>query len=113
MSKTQIGHLKSEADIQAYIEAALKDRDPVRMAAVLEDVKQAREALGLEKPPHPAEDEPFFITEEVEAEIIAAGDTPIEIPPFITTTNITEMFDHREGETLAEAIARSQASAQG
>lgn len=30
-----------------------------------------------------------------------------EIPPFITTTNARELYGLREGETVAEAIARS------
>ena len=30
-----------------------------------------------------------------------------EIPPFITTTNSRELYGLREGETVAEAIARS------
>lgn len=32
-----------------------------------------------------------------------------EIPPFITTTNARELFDLRPGETVSEAITRSEA----
>ncbi len=54
------------------------------------------------------EDEPFFITEEIEAEMIAAGYV-FEPPAHFTTTNSYELYGLRPGETVAEAIARHQA----
>lgn len=55
-----------------------------------------------------AQEEPFFITEEIEAEMIAAGYV-FEPPAHFTTTNARRLFDLREGETVSEAIARHSA----
>lgn len=52
--------------------------------------------------------EPFFITEEIEAEMRAAGYV-FEPPAHVTKTNIRELYGWRPGETLAEAIDRHQA----
>jgi len=35
-----------------------------------------------------------------------AGDRTYEVPVFISTTNIVELFDWKSGESLEEAIAR-------
>lgn len=51
--------------------------------------------------------EPFFITEEIEADMRAAGYV-FEPPAHFTTTNIRELFGWQPGETLDEAISRHQ-----
>lgn len=56
--------------------------------------------------PHTAHEEPFFITEEIEAEMKATGYV-FEPPTHVSTTNAIELFGLREGETVAEAIARA------
>ena len=53
--------------------------------------------------------EPFFITEEVEAELIAAG-YEFEPPGHARTASISELFGWRPGETLSEAVSRRLAS---
>lgn len=55
-----------------------------------------------------AQEELFFITEEIEAEMIAAGYV-FEPPAHFTTTNARRLFDLGEGETVYEAIARHSA----
>lgn len=55
---------------------------------------------------HTVHEEPFFITEEIEAEMKAAGYV-FEPPAHVSTTNARELFGLCEGETVAEAIARS------
>ena len=52
--------------------------------------------------------EPFFITEDVEAELTAAG-YEFEAPSHARTASIRELFGWRPGETLAEAVNRVQA----
>ena len=49
--------------------------------------------------------EPFFITEDVEAELTAAG-YEFETPGHARTASIRELFGWRPGETLAEAVNR-------
>ncbi|MCH1879086.1 transcriptional regulator [Alcaligenes ammonioxydans] len=56
--------------------------------------------------PHANHEEPFFITEEIEAKMKAAGYV-FEPPAHVSTTNARELFGLREGETVAEAIARA------
>lgn len=51
------------------------------------------------------QEEPFFITEEIEAEMIAAGYV-FEPPAHVTITNARDLFGIQEDETVAEAIAR-------
>ncbi len=53
------------------------------------------------------QEEPFFITEEIEADMRAAGYV-LDPPAHVTTTNIRELFGWQPGETLAEAINRHQ-----
>jgi hypothetical protein len=53
--------------------------------------------------------EPFFITEEVEAELIAAG-YEFEPPGHARTASISELLGWRPGETLSEAVSRRLAS---
>jgi hypothetical protein len=43
-------------------------------------------------------DEPAFLDDDGPS---------LDIPPFVTTTNARELYGLREGETVAEAIARS------
>lgn len=45
-----------------------------------------------------AQEEPAFLDDDGPS---------AEIPPFITTTNARELYGLRDGETVAEAIARS------
>jgi hypothetical protein len=45
-----------------------------------------------------ADEEPAFLDDDGPS---------AEIPPFIITTNATELYGLREGETVAEAIARN------
>lgn len=45
-----------------------------------------------------AQEEPAFLDDDGPS---------AEIPPFITTTNARELYGLREGETVAEAIARN------
>lgn len=52
--------------------------------------------------------EPFFITEDVEAELTAAG-YDFETPGHARTASIRELFGWRPGETLAEAVNRLRA----
>lgn len=47
---------------------------------------------------HP-DDEPVFLDDDGPS---------AEIPPFITTTNARELYALRPGETVSEAIARTQ-----
>ena len=54
------------------------------------------------------QEEPFFITEEIDAEMIAAGYV-FEPPAHFTTTNARRLFDLRAGETVSEAISRHSA----
>lgn len=54
------------------------------------------------------QEEPFFITEEIEAEMIAAGYV-FEPPTHFTTTNARELFGILEDETVVEAISRHSA----
>jgi hypothetical protein len=51
------------------------------------------------------QEEPFFITEEIAAEMIAAGYV-FEPPAHVTITNARDLFGIQEDETVAEAIAR-------
>lgn len=51
--------------------------------------------------------EPFFITEEIEAEMRATGYI-FEPPAHVSTTNARELFGVQEGETVAEAMARTR-----
>jgi probable addiction module antidote protein len=39
-------HLRDEADIAAYLEAAIEDGDPALLAAVRSDIARARRRLG-------------------------------------------------------------------
>lgn len=63
-------------------------------------------------PHHDDQTEPFFITEEIEAEMIAAGHV-FGPPAHVSTTNIRELYGWQPGETLAEAITRHQAEPVG
>lgn len=49
--------------------------------------------------------EPFFITEEVDAKLAAAG-YEFEPPGHARTASIRELYGWQPGETLEEAIAR-------
>ena len=51
------------------------------------------------------ETEPFFITEEIEAELIAAG-YEFAPPGHIRTKSIHDLFGWQPGETLGEAVSR-------
>jgi hypothetical protein len=50
---------------------------------------------------------PFFITEEIEADLIKTGYV-FDPPNHFNTTNIRELFGWKEGEPLDEAIARNE-----
>ena len=64
----------------------------------------------MTKPPHEDQAEPFFITEEVEAELIAAG-YGFALPGHTKTASISELFGWRPGEALFDAVSRHLASA--
>jgi hypothetical protein len=49
--------------------------------------------------------EPFFITEEIEAELIAAG-YEFGPPSPARTASIRELFGWQHGETLSETVSR-------
>ena len=49
--------------------------------------------------------EPFFITEDVEAELTAAG-YEFEMPGHARTASIRDLFGWQAGETLSEAVSR-------
>jgi hypothetical protein len=49
--------------------------------------------------------EPFFITEDVAAELAAAG-YKFEPPGHARTASIRELFGWQPGETLSEAVSR-------
>ena len=53
--------------------------------------------------------EPFFITEEVEAELTAAG-YEFAPPGHARTASIRELFGWHPSETLSEAVSRHLAS---
>ena len=53
------------------------------------------------------ENEPLFITDEIEAELTAAG-YEFEAPGHARTASIRELFGWQPGESLAEAINRLQ-----
>ncbi|PPU25947.1 transcriptional regulator [Xanthomonas arboricola pv. guizotiae] len=53
------------------------------------------------------EAEPFFITEDVAAEMIAAG-YEFKPPGHVRTKSVRDLFGWKPGETLEEAIARHQ-----
>lgn len=59
----------------------------------------------MTKPHQEDQAEPFFITEEVEAELIAAG-YEFEPPGHARTASIRELFGWQPGETLSEAVSR-------
>lgn len=52
--------------------------------------------------------EPFFITEKIAEQMKAAGYV-FEPPSHVSTANARELLGLRKGETVAEAIARTQA----
>lgn len=51
------------------------------------------------------ETEPFFITEEIEAELVATG-YEFAPPGHIRTKSICDLFGWQPGETLFEAVSR-------
>lgn len=51
------------------------------------------------------ETEPFFITEEIEAELVATG-YEFAPPGHIRTKSICDLFGWQPGETLSEALSR-------
>ena len=51
------------------------------------------------------ENEPFFITEEVKAELVAAG-YEFNPPSHARTKSARELFGWQPGETLQEAMSR-------
>lgn len=51
------------------------------------------------------DEEPFFITEEVEAELLAAG-YEFKPPGHIRTKSIIDLYGWQPGETLQEAMSR-------
>lgn len=57
------------------------------------------------KSKHQDENEPFFITEDVEAELAAAG-YEFEPPAHARTKSIRELYGWRPGETLQETMSR-------
>jgi len=59
----------------------------------------------MTKPHQEAQAEPFFITEGVEAELIAAG-YEFAPPGHARTASIRELFGWQPGETLSEAVSR-------
>ena len=59
----------------------------------------------MTKPYQENQAEPLFSTEEVEAELIAAG-YEFEPPGHARTASIRELFGWRPGETLSEAVSR-------
>ena len=70
--------------VGAFAEDALSDQD-------------AQESIEDLAEPDEQEEEPAFLDDE----------GPLaDIPPFITTSNIREMYGWRPGETLQEAITR-------
>lgn len=68
----------------AFVEDALSEQDAAESGAGLAG----------------AVEEPAFLDDEGPS---------AEIPPFITTTNIRELYDWKPGESLEEAIARKKA----
>lgn len=54
------------------------------------------------------ENEPFFITEEVKAELVAAG-YEFNPPSHARTKSARELFGWQPGETLQEAMNRHSA----
>lgn len=61
----------------------------------------------MSRPHQEDQAEPFFITEDVAAELTAAG-YEFEPPGHARTASIRELFGWQPGETLTEAIARRQ-----
>ena len=59
----------------------------------------------MTKPHQEDQDEPFFITEEVEAELTAAG-YEFELPNHSRTKSIRELFGWQPGEMLSDAVSR-------
>lgn len=49
--------------------------------------------------------DPLFVTEEAEAEMVAAG-YEFEPPSHARTASIRELFGWQPGETLSEAVSR-------
>ncbi|MCD6664251.1 MAG: transcriptional regulator [Comamonas sp.] len=56
------------------------------------------------------QDEPFFITDDVAAEMAAAG-YEFKPPGHVRTKSVRDLFGWRFGETLKEAIRRHQGKA--
>lgn len=54
-------------------------------------------------------EEPFFITEDVEAELVAAG-YEFKPPSHIRTKSIIDLYGWQPGETLQEAMSRHLAT---
>ena len=59
----------------------------------------------MTKPYQEDQAEPFFITEDVAAELTAAG-YEFEPPGHARTASIRELFGWQPGETLSEAVSR-------
>ncbi|MEO9230386.1 MAG: transcriptional regulator [Devosia sp.] len=59
----------------------------------------------MTKPHQKDQAEPFFMTEEVEAELIAA-EYVFEPPGHARTASICELFGWQPGETLSEAVSQ-------
>lgn len=59
---------------------------------------------------HQDENEPFFITEDVEAELAAAG-YEFKPPGHARTKSVRDLYGWQFGETLEEAIRRHQGKA--
>lgn len=59
----------------------------------------------MTKPHQEDQAEPFFITEDVAAELTAAGYEFVP-PGHARTASIRDLFDWQPGETLSEAVSR-------
>lgn len=58
------------------------------------------------------ENEPFFITEQVDAELVATG-YECKPPSHVRTKSIRELYGWQQGETLQDAMNRHLAKQNG
>jgi len=77
-----------------FEETALSEKDAWESNVDLVDM------MGKERVAFLEDDLPAFITE---------GEPVADLPTFIDTTNVRELYDWKPGESLDEAIARKKA----
>ncbi len=81
-------------------QAEFDPEEAEKAGAFLEDALSEHDAAASSDDLANFQEQPAFLDDEGPS---------IELPPFITTTNASELYDLRPGETMSEAIARRDA----